>query len=119
MHETIRIMGEIDALIEAYGGWPRSQAQAAKVTPMTTPSHDLPLVARQDLVDQVLDRLLRPDDVREQPNKFIQPGFYGLAGVGKSRLLGWAERGYERCDPALSARYNAHMQALQARLASM
>ncbi len=54
---------------------------------MTTPPHDLPLVARQDLVDQVLDRLLRPDDVREQPKRFIQPGFYGLAGIGKSRLL--------------------------------
>lgn len=36
---------------------------------MTTPSHDLPLVARQDLVEQVLDRLVRPDDVRERPNK--------------------------------------------------
>lgn len=54
---------------------------------MPTPTQDPPLVARQHLVDQVIDRLLRPDDVRESPKSFVQPGFYGVAGIGKSRLL--------------------------------
>lgn len=40
---------------------------------MATPSQELPLIARQHLVEQVLDRLARPDDVRELPKKFIQP----------------------------------------------
>lgn len=54
---------------------------------MAAPYQELPLVARQHLVEQVLDRLVRPDDVRELPQRFIQPGFYGIGGVGKSRLL--------------------------------
>ncbi len=48
---------------------------------------NLPLVARDHIVEQVLDRLLRPDDVRQSPDDFIWPGFYGLGGIGKSRLL--------------------------------
>lgn len=54
---------------------------------MAAPYQELPLVARGHLVEQVLDRLMRPDDVRELPKRFIQPGFYGIGGVGKSRLL--------------------------------
>ena len=54
---------------------------------MKTTHPDPPLVARQPLVDQVLDRLTRPDDVRESPRTFALPGFYGVAGIGKSRLL--------------------------------
>ncbi len=54
-------------------------------------THTLAMVGRDDLVEKVLDRLTRPDDVREayrdRGKLFIQPGFYGLAGVGKSRLL--------------------------------
>lgn len=54
---------------------------------MNATSHDLPLVARQKLVERVIERLLRPDDVRSSPKEFVQPGFYGVAGIGKSRLL--------------------------------
>ncbi len=51
-------------------------------------SHEtVPLIGRQDLVQRTLERLLRPDDLRDSPRDFIAPGFYGLGGVGKSRLL--------------------------------
>jgi tetratricopeptide (TPR) repeat protein len=46
-----------------------------------------PLIGRDRLIAQVLDRLQRPDDVRERPQDFIQPGFVGMSGTGKTRLL--------------------------------
>jgi hypothetical protein len=49
--------------------------------------HLLPFVGRPDILEQVIGRLQRPDDVRNNPDEFIMPGFYGLAGTGKSRLL--------------------------------
>ena len=52
---------------------------------MTTPS-DIH-VGRDKIVEQVIDRLTHPDDVVQSSKQFIQPGFYGLGGVGKSRLL--------------------------------
>lgn len=93
---------------------------------MGTPIHDLPLVARSPLVDQVLDRLLRPDDVRERPDKFIRPGFYGLAGIGKSRLLREIETRARAITPYVvainfdrrQAAYNDDLQVVRARLAS-
>ena len=58
---------------------------------MAEGTHTLAMVGRNDLVDKTLDRLTRPDDVREafrdRGRHFIQPGFFGLPGVGKSRLL--------------------------------
>jgi len=54
---------------------------------MAETTHDLPHIGRDEIVDQLLDRLCRPDDLRESPKEFIHPGFYGLGGVGKSRLL--------------------------------
>ena len=53
----------------------------------TTIQYTLPHIGREDIINQVLERLQRPDDVRNHPAKFIQPGFYSLAGTGKSRLL--------------------------------
>ena len=46
-----------------------------------------PLIGRDRLIAQVLDRLQRPDDVRERPQDFIRPGFVGMSGTGKTRLL--------------------------------
>ena len=54
----------------------------AKDLPLETP-----YVGRDELHARVRERLLRPDDVRESPKQFIYPGFYGVGGVGKSRLL--------------------------------
>jgi tetratricopeptide (TPR) repeat protein len=49
--------------------------------------HPLPFVGRTSLIEQLLSRLRLPDGVRDRPRDFIQPGFYGLGGIGKSRLL--------------------------------
>ena len=54
---------------------------------MAETTHDLPHIGRDKIVDQLLDRLCRPDDLREKPTLFTHPGFFGLGGVGKSRLL--------------------------------
>ncbi|MBI3941721.1 MAG: tetratricopeptide repeat protein [Chloroflexi bacterium] len=54
---------------------------------MPVVSHPLPMIGRRDLVVQVITRLRCPDDVRTRPVDFMQPGFYGEAGIGKSRLL--------------------------------
>ncbi|MBC8253148.1 MAG: tetratricopeptide repeat protein, partial [Ardenticatenia bacterium] len=66
---------------------------------MNQTPHPLPLIARQHLVEQVLERLQRPDDVRDSPKRFIQPGFYGLGGVGKSRLLAEIEQRAKEVTP--------------------
>lgn len=51
------------------------------------------LIARDAYVDGILERLKRPDDVRESPADFpIKPGFYGQGGIGKTRLLQEIER---------------------------
>jgi tetratricopeptide (TPR) repeat protein len=47
----------------------------------------MPMIGRQKIVHQVIERLVRPDDWQSDPRGFIRPGFYGLGGVGKSRLL--------------------------------
>jgi len=49
--------------------------------------NDLPHIGRDETVEKLLERLCRPDDLRESQQEFIHPGFYGLGGVGKSRLL--------------------------------
>ena len=54
---------------------------------MASPHETLPLIGRPGLIDRTLERLLRPDDLRDSPKDFIAPGFYGLGGVGKTRLL--------------------------------
>ncbi len=66
---------------------------------MERTTHELPLVARQPLVERVLDRLQRPNDVRDSPKDFLRPGFYGLAGVGKSRLLAEIVAGAQTITP--------------------
>lgn len=49
----------------------------------------LPMVGREEWVAGIVERLERPDDLRSNPKDFkIPPCFYGLGGVGKSRLLG-------------------------------
>ncbi len=50
-------------------------------------ANHLPLIGRADLVTQVLDRLQRPTDLRQRPHDFIQPGFWAMSGMGKTRLL--------------------------------
>jgi tetratricopeptide (TPR) repeat protein len=56
--------------------------------------HSLPFIGRAGILEQLMERLRRPDDLRNSPEEFIHPGFYSLAGTGKSRLLyEVAERG--------------------------
>ena len=54
---------------------------------MSTAKDDLPFVGRQAIIDALFLRLQHPDDLRDNPDKFICPGFFGIAGTGKSRLL--------------------------------
>jgi tetratricopeptide (TPR) repeat protein len=54
---------------------------------MSPSLHSLPFIGRQETLDQVLARLRRPNDLRNNPDEFTVPGFFGLAGTGKSRLL--------------------------------
>jgi hypothetical protein len=46
-----------------------------------------PIIGREEILTKLIDRLKRPDDLRNNPRDFISTGFHGLAGSGKSRLL--------------------------------
>ncbi|HTT22060.1 MAG TPA: ATP-binding protein, partial [Candidatus Sulfotelmatobacter sp.] len=54
---------------------------------MSTAPQSVSFIGRQDITRRLMDRFQRPDDLRNNPEEFVQPGFYGLAGTGKTRLL--------------------------------
>jgi hypothetical protein len=62
----------------------------------------LRIIGRDPIIESLLARLQRPDDVRDDYNhKVFRPttGYYGLAGMGKSRLLDEVSQRVKRVTP--------------------